>query len=292
MYIYNTLTTLLPFLPKIDQNDYLSNLPHDVLSLIAHQLPMNNVRALHTVSLEIQPVTQQIINAKIQTILEDAILGNEKLFYFIEKSNAQALYSENRIQTLRDAFCSVFEENLSIRNFTAIENNFLDFGDCDYKLATQLFKIVHEDSDYPCECNYKKESLQKRFFLTMDMLAKNQMNPKKMEINIHGFSLDQKKILVSLLKALKNSYLSEISLKYWEWNVTDLNKILTVIKKNEKIQTLIVREAYDMWKWNFKPHGIFYKMYDDHILELNTVITNQLGISNVIQNRNKWTYLR
>ncbi len=303
MYIYNTLSTILPFLPKSDQNDCFSKLPEDVLGLIVQQLPINNVRTLHTVSHKFQPIAQPIINAKIQMILENAIQGNKNLFYFIEKSNAQPAYSEARIQTLRDAFCSSFEEKLiylgnsdydgELRQTTeSVLVKLLEYGDFDYKLATQLFKIVHEDSDYPCKYSYKNQYLQKRFFLTMDLLAKNQISPKSMKFEIYGGGnpLDEK-IMSILLRALKNPYLHKVNLKNKEWNKSDLNKILTVIKKNEKINTLIISEAFDMWQWNFKHHGIFFKMHEDHMMELNTVINDQLG-TKVIQSGNEWTFER
>jgi len=283
MNICNTQNTL----------NFLTALPMETLSLITSQLPINAVKAVRTTSRQILPMTQPFINANTQMKLEDLVLKKSELSLYLSISQKYPNYSEGRIQVLRNAICSLFEEEYKILNkphddtitsqmirSSASARLMLKWFQCfklDYKLAIQMVKIKECQSSI--NCHYSEFEDENKFILYMDLLAMNELKPTLLEIKIKKSStrnsLDEK-ILKVILKALeKNQSINELVLNVWNWCDDDLNDILSVIKINKNVKKIKISENNTM----FKSFGWFGRSLQ--INELEKVIHSQLGVHTI-----------
>ncbi len=274
---------------KQNKLNFFSVLPMETLTLITNELPINAVKAFGATCSQMLPITQPFINANTQMKLEDLVLKKSELSLYLSIAQKYPNYSEGRIQVLRNAICSLFEDeykilkrphdgtiNSQVIRSSASARIMIKWFQCfnlDYKLAVQMVKIKECESSI--KCNYSDFPEEKKFTLYMDLLATNELKPSLLEIRITNSStrnnLDEK-ILKVILKALeKNKSINEVVFNVWNWCDDDLNDILAVIKNNKSIKKIKILEN----NTKFKSFGWFGR--SPQIDELEKVINNQLG---------------
>ena len=269
--------------------NFFNMLPKETLTRITNKLPINAVRALHATSCQMLPITQPLIDAATQKKLEDLVLKNSELALYLSVSQKYPNYSEGRIQVLRNAICSLFEDEYKILNgphddtlhsqmirssaSARLMLKWFQYFKLDYKLAIQIVKIKECGSSIKCQYNYRSD--EKKFIFCMDLLATNQLNPILLEIRIINSStrnsMDEK-ILKVILKALdKNQSMHEVVFNVWNWCDDDLNDVLAVIRNNKNVKKIKILEN----NTKFKSFGWFGR--SPQIDELEKVIHGQLG---------------
>ena len=286
--------------------NFFNMLPKVTLTLITNKLPINAVKALRATSCQMLPITQPLIDAATQKKLEDLVLKKSELSLYLSISQKYPNYSEGRIQVLRSAICSLFEDEYKILNgphddtihsqmirSSASTRLMIKWFQCfrlDYKLAIQIVKIKECGSSVKCQYNYSSD--EKKFIFCMDLLATNQLNPILLEIRIINSStrnsMDEK-ILKVILKALdKNQSIKEVVFNVWNWCDDDLNDVLSVIRNNKSVKKIKISEN----NTKFKSFGWFGR--SPQIDELEKVIHGQLGVlsSKYSHTENSWSWKR
>lgn len=274
MFLYDAINylfsdTRIPAIKRgletTDDKDYFSKVIPDIFRVIACELPIKDIKALHVAMPNIRPVTQLLINKDLQQKLEDLLIhrpdltnpyvktlkSNEpEILSFIEKAKNLSNYSEEKIQVLRNAITFYLLQNhwffdgnnidrriCTLLHFTW--ENWENFFDIDYKLSTQIL-IKYEGDRQSFQFYYHADKINALFLMYMKAFADNHLSPKRLEIfnrNEMGFS--NEKLYISILKTLqKNQSITEILLAVADWNSSDLNIILETFKTIDRIQRI------------------------------------------------------
>lgn len=286
--------------------NFFTALPKDALMQITNELPIKALKAFRATSLEMCEITQPFINAAAQKKLEDLVSKKSELSFYFSESKKYPNFSEGRIQVLRNAICSLFEDEYKILDgphddtlnsqmirLSASARLMLKWFQCfnlDYRLAIQIVKI--KECEPSIKCHYSHSSDEKKFIFFMNLLEMNQLKPTLLEIGIikpsTRSSLDEK-ILKVILKTLeKNQSLQELIFNVWNWCDDDLDSILDVIKNNQRIKKIKISENNS----KFRCFGWFGR--SPHITDLEKVINKQLGVfsTKFDHKENSWSWKR
>ena len=275
--------------------NYLFEIPKEIVKHITSNLPIKSVKQLNETCIKLQSITKPFINADTQEKLENYISTRPAIDLKLKQAQGFTNNSEARIQFLRGAICSQFfwpaagtYELIELDRRLDNSYNWSMCKNLEYKLATQIVKIINNSSYIGCKYHYYFD--KEMFISTMDVIGNNEMNPSSLEITLvkeekTEIPLD-KKILDLIKKTLqKNKSICKLFLNANNWNPNDLKEILQVVKTKSRIIYGIISEGNEFSTTKER------EALSSHHSELEIIILHQIGMR-VARHGISWTWFK
>ena len=275
-------------------NDYLSNLPPEILTEMMMYLPLEDVQVLSLTNRKIKPTTEPVIkfrtNLRTQELLETIDIysigfrlkfkpGTLEVFKAdVERAKTFQNGSDERVQALRDAICTHKGEISLETLFSSFENNPIF---TDKSLVVQLMKSLTLNSDR-CTFKYNYDKINNKKFdhnkinneiLFLNLLKTTEIQLKELEVEIFNVASVPGKLIEALVEALReNQSINEVSITWENCDLVQLDSILEAIKNNERIVKCDIRDTGSKrnccgkeWSWEKSTKEKSYKEFEDLI---------------------------
>ncbi len=233
------------------EKDHLSFLPPEILTEIMIYLSLESVQALsltsRKISITTKPVIQFKTNLKIQKLLESFnnndsnpnaywLLfnhGNQEIFKeHIEKAKTFQDGSNEKIEALRDAICSIFHSQISLSTLLSCDKKEIICKD--KFLMERLMKDLKHNADH-CYFPYNTPQEIEREILFLNLLKANDASPKSLGIEFSNVPVPEK-LIEALVEALhENQSINSVSICWKDCDLIQLEAILEAVSNNERI---------------------------------------------------------
>ncbi len=269
-------------------NDYLSPLPPEILTEIMTHLSIEDVHALSLTNRKIKPTTKPVIqfktNLKTQNLFESysfskysATSKREIYIKEVEKAKIFQNGSNERVQALRDAICSLY----SAIDLSDLLRPLLSQDQANFKDKLLVEKLMKGLITYEHDlCNFgyynyvsSHRSILQNVILFLNLLKTNQFHPKELEVQFICSKSVPSKLIETFVEALcENHTINSVKIKWDDCNLIQLEAILEAVKNNERIVKFQIEETgstrrcsgYELfWQKNAKEKS--YKEFQDLI---------------------------
>lgn len=276
------------------KTDYFSCLPEDILKEITNFLTLKEATAFSLTGRKIQPIIQSILPFKNQELLEELAsidllkklsanifninvnLNEKKYDDFKKLAENLPNGSIERCQALRDAICSLLEKQPIYCAYNMLESISPFYQDMLLPIKLmQAMQINNPPQSMPSLTisNNKNENQLRTITLVLQMLEKNQLSTKRLDLSVENMPLDEKTLNLLLAAIQKNQSIENVCLEMENWNPLYLNKILEAIKNNKRITYIFIEEL---------KLEDFFKCKEDnsdliHIRKMNEIIQEKFN---------------